>query len=129
MAKILIVDDSESFRRMHAEALKLDGHTVLMARNAHETWALVQSEHPDILLLDIKMPGADGYRICQKIKSDPETKDIKVVMVSSLSGRERFKSYQVGADMHVTKPVLSGKMRDMIRQLLVSKETRDNRYW
>ena len=117
MAKVLIVDDSELFRRICAEFLKMDGHDILTARNGKETLALVQSEHPDIVLLDIMMPGMDGYEVCREIKDDPETQDTVVIMLTALSEGERFKSYQAGADKHITKPIQSRRLRDMVRQL------------
>lgn len=121
MAKVLIVDDSESFRRLNAEFLKLDGHQVLTASNGRETLDLVRQERPDILLLDIMMPGIDGYEICRQIKSDSDTQDTVVIMLTALPPSTRFKSMQAGADEHVTKPIESRKLRDMIRQLAVQR--------
>ena len=118
MAKVLIVDDSEGFRRLNAELLKMDGHQVLMARNGRETLELVRSERPDILLLDIMMPGIDGYQVCQKVKDDPATQSTIVVMISALSSSARFKSLQAGADEHLTKPISARAMRDLVRSLV-----------
>ena len=118
MAKVLIVDDSEGFRRLNAELLKMDGHQVLMARNGRETLELVRSERPDILLLDIMMPGIDGYQVCQKVKDDPATQSTIVVMISALSASARFKSLQAGADEHLTKPISARAMRDLVRSLV-----------
>jgi two-component system cell cycle response regulator len=126
MAKVLIVDDNESFRRLNAEFIKMDGHEVLTARNGRETLDLVRREHPDILLLDIMMPGIDGYEICRKIKSDKSTQDTTVVMVTALPPNERFKSFQAGADEHITKPIQSRQLRDLIRRLVARKEQGDN---
>ena len=117
MAKVLIVDDNDSFRRLNAEFIKMDGYQVLTARNGRETLNLVQQEHPDILLLDIMMPGIDGYEICRQIKADPDTQHTLVVMVTALPPSERFKSYQAGADEHVTKPLQSRQLRDLIKRL------------
>jgi two-component system cell cycle response regulator len=118
MAKVLIVDDSEGFRRLNAELLKMDGHQVLMARNGRETLELVRSERPDILLLDIMMPGIDGYQVCQQVKEDPATQRTIVVMISALSPSARFKSLQAGADEHLTKPISARAMRDLVRSLV-----------
>jgi two-component system cell cycle response regulator len=118
MAKVLIVDDNESFRRLNAEFIKMDGHEVLTARNGRETIDLVRQEHPDILLLDIMMPGIDGYEICRSIKSDPDTQETMVVMITALPPSERFKSYQAGADEHITKPIQSRQLRDLVRRLV-----------
>jgi CheY-like chemotaxis protein len=117
MAKVLIVDDSEAFRRLNAEILKMDGHQVLMARNGRETLELVRSERPDILLLDIMMPGLDGFEVCRELKGDPVTRGTVVVMVTALSESVRYRALQAGADEYVTKPITSRKMRDLVRTL------------
>jgi two-component system cell cycle response regulator len=126
MAKVLIVDDNESFRRLNAEFIKMDGHEVLTARNGRETIDLVRQEHPDILLLDIMMPGIDGYEICRSIKSDPDTQETMVVMITALPPSERFKSYQAGADEHITKPIQSRQLRDLVRRLVARIEQDDD---
>jgi CheY-like chemotaxis protein len=117
MAKVLIVDDSEAFRRLNAEFLKMDGHEVLMARDGRETLEMVQMEHPDILLLDIMMPGMDGYEVCRRIKTDPCTENTIIVVITALSERVRFKSLQAGADKHITKPISSRELRELVRSL------------
>jgi len=117
MAKILIVDDREAFRRLNAEILKLDGHQVLMARDGRETLNLVRGEHPDVLLLDIMMAGIDGYEVCRQIKSDPATRDTIVIMVTALSESARFKSFHAGADKHVSKPISCREIRELVRSL------------
>jgi CheY-like chemotaxis protein len=117
MAKVLIADDSEAFRRLNAEILKMDGHQVLMARNGRETLELVRSERPDILLLDIMMPGLDGFEVCRELKGDPVTRGTLVVMVTALSESVRYRALQAGADEYVTKPITSRKMRDLVRTL------------
>jgi len=117
MAKVLVVDDSEAFRRLNAEILKMDGHQVLMARNGRETLDLVRSERPDIVLLDIMMPGLDGFDVCQALKNDPATRGTMVVMVTALSESARYRAIQAGADGYVTKPISSREMRDLVRTL------------
>jgi DNA-binding response OmpR family regulator len=117
MAKVLIVDDSEAFRRLNAEILKMDGHQVLMARNGRETLDLVRSERPDIILLDIMMPGLDGFEVCRELKGDPATQGTMVVMVTALSESARYRAIQAGADEYVTKPITSREMRDLVRTL------------
>ncbi len=121
MVKVLIADDSEEFRRLNAELLKLDGHVVITARNGRETLALVRAEKPDVLLLDIMMPGMDGYEVCRLVKSDPETKDTVVIMVTVLSESERFRSYQAGADEHISKPIPARQMRLVVQRVMERK--------
>ena len=118
MAKVLIIDDNVSFRRLNAEFLKLDGHEVLTSDTGDGALDLIRQERPDILLLDIMMPGIDGYETCRQIKSDPQTQDTLVVMLTALPHSERFKSYQAGADEHVTKPLPSRELRDLVRRLM-----------
>ena len=122
MAKVLIVDDSEAFRRLNAAFLKLDGHEVLTAHDGLETLHLVRTERPDVLLLDIMMPGTDGYEICRQIKSDPATCDTMVVMLTSLPRSERYRSFLAGAQEHVTKPIVSRQLRDLVRRLVENRE-------
>ena len=117
MAKVLIVDDLESFRRLSAEFLKMDGHEVLMARDGQETLDIVRAERPDIVLLDIMMPGMDGYEVCRQLKSDPDTRDTLVVMVTVLADSERSRAILAGADDFVAKPVSSRRMRELVRTL------------
>jgi CheY-like chemotaxis protein len=105
----------------------LDGHQVLIARSGRETLQLVRENQPDILLLDIMMPGIDGYEICRQIKSDPATRDTVVVMLTALPRTERFKSFQAGADEHITKPVPSRQLRETVRQLAERKKQSDSR--
>jgi CheY-like chemotaxis protein len=124
MAKVLIVDDNEAFRRLNAEFLKMDGHEVLTAASGRETLELVNSEHPDIVLLDIMMPGTDGYEICRQIKNKPSTQNTMVIMVTALPPSERFKSVQVGADEHISKPIESRQLRDMVKRLAARRGPR-----
>ncbi|MBN1640192.1 MAG: response regulator [Anaerolineae bacterium] len=116
MATVLIVDDNQSFRQLNAEFLRMDGHRVLTASNGRETLELVRRERPDIVLLDIMMPGIDGYEICREIKADPETARTVVVMVTALPSSARYKSLQAGADEHVSKPVASRDLRAIVNR-------------
>ena len=127
MARVLIVDDNELFRRVNAEFLKMDGHEILMARDGQETLDIVRTEQPDILLLDIMMPGMDGYEVCRQIKADPAAQDTLVVMLTAVSESERFRSFQAGADEHVTKPITSRRLRELVRDLEARKRALGDR--
>lgn len=124
MAKILIVDDQDTFRQINARVLQLDGHQVLAAQGGREALTLVQEEHPDLILLDIMMPGLDGNQVCQQIKGNPDTQDIIVVMFTALPENRRLHSFQAGADHYLTKPVRPTQLREMIRQFLEQKGKR-----
>jgi len=117
MAKVLIVDDNEAFLELNAAFLSLDGHTVLTSDNAGETLDLVRKEHPDIVLLDVVMPGIDGYRVCRQIKEDPATCDTLIVMMTALPASSRAHSREAGADAYVAKPIPSRELREIVQQL------------
>ena len=106
--KILIVDDEVYIRVLLAQALEDfedAGVDVLLAGNGLEAWEMAQTERPDLIILDVMMPGLSGYEICQRIKSDPDLSNIHVIMLTA-KGQEtdRLHSIQVGANEYITKP-------------------------
>lgn len=102
--KILIVDDEAAIRLMVVRMLGAD-YTVLEAADGGEAVTLTRLHRPSLVLMDILMPGKDGYSACHEIKTDPETRSIAVVMVSAIGHKlnERL-SAEVGADGYITKP-------------------------
>jgi CheY-like chemotaxis protein len=118
MAKVLIVDDNRAFLELNAAFLSLDGHQVLTTDSAQETLDLVRKQRPDIVLLDIVMPGMDGYQVCREIKEDPATRDTLVVMMTALAGSSRTHSREAGADAYIAKPVPSRELRETIQALI-----------
>ncbi len=102
--KILIVDDEAGIRLMVVRMLGAD-YTVLEAADGEQAVALTRLHKPSLVLMDIMMPGKDGYSACHEIKTDPETKSIPVVMVSAIGHKLNAKlSAEVGADGYITKP-------------------------
>ncbi|MFN2155687.1 MAG: two-component system response regulator [Anaerolineae bacterium] len=118
MAKVLIVDDNKAFLDLTAAFLSLDGLEVLTTDNAQKTLDLVREQRPDIVLLDIVMPGMDGYQVCREIKEDPATRDTLIVMMTALAGSSRAYAREVGADAYIAKPVPSRELRETIQALL-----------
>jgi len=114
---VLIVDDNEAFLELNAAFLSLDGHAVLTSDNARETLDLVRKEHPDIVLLDIVMPGVDGYQVCRQIKDDPATRDTLIVMMTALPASSRAHSREAGADAYIAKPIASQELRAIVQRL------------
>jgi len=102
--KILIVDDEAGIRLMVVRMLGED-YTVLEAADGEEAVILTRMHKPSLVLMDILMPGKDGYSACHEIKTAPETRSIPVVMVSAIGHKlnERL-SAEVGADGYITKP-------------------------
>ncbi|HEX9701455.1 MAG TPA: response regulator, partial [Rhodospirillales bacterium] len=105
-ARILIVDDVPSSVRLLSAKLQKEYYEALTATNGSEVLKSVESDDPDLVLLDVMMPGMDGYDVCRRIKSNPKTTHIPVVMVTALGGREeRIRGLDAGADDFLTKPV------------------------
>ena len=117
MAKVLIVDDNEAFLELNAAFLSLDGHAVLTSDDARKTLDLVRKEQPDIVLLDIVMPGMDGYQVCRQIKDDPATRDTLIVMMTALPASSRAHSREAGADAYLAKPIPSQELREIVQRL------------
>jgi len=103
--KVLVVDDVPTNVMLVQAILKKEGYTILTCDNGPKALAIAQEEHPHLILLDIMMPEMDGYEVLQHLKSNPETNDIPVIIMSALSDMQSIvKGYQLGAIEYVTKP-------------------------
>ncbi len=117
-AKVLVVDD-EDFNRELLEATLCKQYDVVEACNGVEALEKVSQEPPDIILLDIMMPGMDGYEVCRRLKAEKETSIIPVVMVTALKEREdRIKGLESGADDFLTKPIDRAEVQARVKSLL-----------
>ncbi|MFN3609242.1 MAG: PleD family two-component system response regulator [Hyphomonas sp.] len=128
-ARILVVDDIEANRRLLQAKLEAQYHTVLMAENGPQALEVARRENPEIILLDVMMPGMDGFEVCQKLKADPATSYIPVVMVTALSEMEdRIKGLAAGAVDFLTKPIddflLNSRITALMRYNAVASELR-----
>jgi len=102
---VLIVDDNPSNLGILFNYLGNSGLRVLLSEDGKNALEMIREEKPDLLLLDILMSGIDGYEICKKLKSDPETKDIPIIFISALSETiDKVKGFQIGAVDYITKP-------------------------
>ena len=124
--KILIVDDEEPNRKLLASLVKALGYETETAMNGVEAIRKMKSFMPDLVLLDIMMPDMDGYEVCDHLKSDPETANIPVVIVTALSDRDsKLKGLHVGANDFLTKPIDRSELTIRVRNLLKIKEYED----
>jgi two-component system cell cycle response regulator len=129
-ARILVVDDIEANVRLLEAKLSAEYYEVLTANDGPTALAIAASEKPDIVLLDVMMPGMDGFQVCRRLKDDPETRHVPVVLVTALDGRaDRIAGLEAGADEFLTKPIddvmLFARVRSLTRLKLVIDELRE----
>ena len=128
-ARVLVVDDVMPNVKLLAAKLTREYFDVITAYNGQQALELVKKESPDIVLLDVMMPGMDGFEVCQRIRSDPMTMHIPVVMVTALSDiSDRVRGLEAGADDFLTKPVndiaLFARVRSLVRLKMMMDEWR-----
>jgi len=105
--KILIVDDEVHIRLLLKYALEDfedAGVELLSASDGLEAWDVVQAERPDLIILDVMMPGLSGYEVCQRIKSDPDLSNTHVMLTAKGQAVDRQRGTEVGANEYITKP-------------------------
>ena len=109
------------------EALLTDeGYRVTLACDGEEALAAVALERPDLILLDILMPKVDGYEVCRRLKSDPDTRLVPIVLVTGLTDVDcRIRGLQSGADDFMCKPIVVPEMRARVASLLRLKRYTD----
>ena len=115
-AKILVVDDTPQNLMLLADLLEVKGYAVLRAESGEQALACIKAERPDLVLLDVMMPGMNGYEVCQAIRSDPATGILPVVLVTALDpSRERIKGLEAGADDFLSKPINQPELLARVR--------------
>lgn len=119
MSTVLVVEDSVPQREMITELLRGIGLTVTVASDGMEALEQMQSQRPDMVVLDIVMPRMNGYELCRRIKADPSTQHVPVVMCSS-KGEEfdRYWGMKQGADAYIAKPFQPTELVGTVKQLL-----------
>src|SRR3954453_7697971 len=128
-ARVLVVDDILANVRLLEAKLAAEYFEVVTAMNGIDALEAVQRTRPDIVLLDVMMPGIDGIEVCKRIKSDPQTMHIPVIMVTALDQPEdRVKGLEAGADDFLTKPVndlaLFCRVKSLVRLKMWTDELR-----
>ena len=120
--KILVVDDNDTNRLMMADVLAQWGYRVDEAKHGKAVMRMVHETMPDLVLLDVMLPGMNGYEICQQLKQDPKTDHIPIIMLTVLDDSEsRTRAISVGADLFVSRPPNYSEMHKNIESLLQNR--------
>ncbi len=123
MMKILCVDDEPMNVQLLEAILEPAHYEVMSANEGYQALALLKHERADIVLLDVMMPGIDGYEVCRLLKASPQTSAIPVIMISALSAKaDKIRSIEVGAEDFISKPFEATEVLTRIRKLLETRE-------
>jgi DNA-binding response OmpR family regulator len=119
--RILIVDDDDGLRRLMRLVLRREGFEVIEAANGVDALARAYDSSPTLVLLDVMMPGLDGFDVCRKLRSDQRTHRLPIVFVSAISDvKQRNELLKLGADDCIQKPIgpreLIGRVRDVMER-------------
>ena len=124
--KILIVDDVLDNLSILGHFLQQSGLEISVARTGEKAFELVAQNKPDLILLDIMMPGMDGYEVCRRLKADASTKDIPIIFITALSGTEdMMRGFSVGGVDYITKPFHEREVVCRITTQLKLKKAQD----
>ena len=119
MKRILAVDDEPHILKLVAFSLKSGGYEVLEATDGLSAISVAQAEHPDLILLDVMMPALDGYEACRRLKADPATADIPVIMLTAKTqAAEQTTGREAGAEDYIKKPFTPKDLVAQVREFL-----------
>ena len=119
MKKILIVDDEERVRRLIETTLDIGDFQIFQAKDGEEALKIAQEEKPALILLDIMMPGMDGFEVCKWLKSNSETKSSYIIMLTAKGQKQNIeKGYAVGTDDYFVKPFSPMELLNKVEQVL-----------
>ena len=122
-ASILVVDDEPNIVLSLVFLLKQAGYRVRMVSNGEAALAAIAAEPPDLVLLDVMIPGRDGYAVCQAIRANPAWQGVRVLMLTAKGSEiQREKGLSLGADDYITKPFSTRELVGRIRRMLGSSQ-------
>jgi DNA-binding response OmpR family regulator len=116
MAKILVADDDSDVRELSIFTLRFAGYEVLGASNGEEAVNLAKMNHPDLILLDVRMPKMNGYEACKALKADPNTSSIPVIFLSARGQESEIQvGFNLGAVDYILKPIAPDKLTEKVK--------------
>lgn len=123
MEKVLVIDDNEQNREIMKDLLSTWGYEVCIAVNGFEAFDQVCKYNPDVILLDVMLPGMNGFEVCKKLKKNVSTHNIPVIMLTVLNEVEdRIRGFNVGADVFLSKPIIYQELKNRIDWAINSKK-------
>ena len=119
MATILIVEDSQTEKEILATYLSSEGHTILHAGSSEEALSTLKDNKPNVIFLDVVLPGRSGFELCRDLKAEPDTSAIPIVMCSTKSSQmDKFWGMKQGADAYLSKPLDRAEVLETTRKIL-----------
>jgi CheY-like chemotaxis protein len=120
-ATILIVDDSPTNLKLAADVLEFEGHTITRARDAEEAQSVLKHTQPDLILMDIQMPGIDGLTLTRLLKANPSYQKIPIVAITAFAMKgDEDKAREAGCHSYITKPIDTRKLAAQIAEVLAT---------
>jgi len=120
MSKILVIDDEEDLLDLVTVRLEAAGYKVISASSSQEGLEKVHQEKPDLVLLDVMMPGIDGFELLRRLKDDPDAKYIPIIMLTCRGDSESiFKAEDLGAKDYIIKPFDSKELIGLVEKYLI----------
>jgi two-component system alkaline phosphatase synthesis response regulator PhoP len=121
--KILVIEDDPAISRLVDYSLRHEGYEVIAATNGLEGIRKANQEAPDLVILDVMLPGMDGFEICHQLRSEPETAGLPILMFSAKAQEiDRNTGLKVGADDYLPKPAAPAEIVNRVAKLLAKKE-------
>ena len=123
--KALIVEDDPDARKVLSLILKLDGYQIYSASGGQEALTVLAGVVPDVILLDVMMPGMDGYQVCHWVRSNPAIQHVAVIMLSGKADPESVaRGMEVGADEYLAKPITPSNLTKQVKAVLARTAAR-----
>ena len=119
MAKILVVDDNHEIRNILEKHLTAEGHEVVTAADGLEALQILDTSTPDLMTLDISMPGIDGYEVCRRVRQELQRESLPILIISgNINPEDKIKALDLGADKYITKPFEMDELLSTVKTLI-----------
>ena len=122
-ACVLVVDDNATNLKLASQALESEGYRVLKAGDAEEAQAAIRNQAPDLILMDVALPGMDGLALTRKLKSEPSTRHIPIVALTAFAMKgDDQKAFEAGCDGYISKPIDTRKLAAQVAEIILRKK-------